>query len=251
MSGYDPLFEVNDKTVIVAGAGGALGGAISRALHERGARLLLFDIDGPRLQAVATDLPGAEALMADIRDETALRGVASRVLERFGRLDAVVNAAGVFPISPALEADVQEYRDCIDVNLTGAFLLSRVAAEAMGEGGGRIVHLASVSSIVANPEYAAYASSKGGLSHLVRVLGREWACRGIAVNAIGPALTETPLTAGYLADPEFRARALAVIPMGRLGEAADLIGAVILLLSPGGAFITGQTIYVDGGRVLV
>ncbi len=172
-------------------------------------------------------------------------------VESFGGLDGAVNAAGVLPMSPAMDFDMQVFRDCIETNLTGAFLFSRAAAAAMRESGGRILHLASVSSFVANPEYAAYAGSKSGLSNMIRVLAREWAPQGIAVNAIGPALTTTPLTADYLAVPEFRARAVAAIPMGRLGKADDLVGATILLLSDGGAFITGQTIYVDGGRVLV
>ncbi|MBT3305859.1 MAG: SDR family oxidoreductase, partial [Alphaproteobacteria bacterium] len=142
------------------------------------------------------------------------------------------------------------FRECIDVNLTGAFVLSQAVAEAMGENG-RIIHLASVSSLVANTQYAAYASSKAALSQLVRVLAREWAPKNITVNAIGPAMIETPMTEEYLAKPEFREQAVAVIPMGRLAEPRDLMGTIILLLADGGTFITGQTIYVDGGRTLV
>ena len=114
-----------------------------------------------------------------------------------------------------------------------------------------MVHIASVSSLVANPNYAAYASSKAALSHLIRVLAREWAPRNIRVNALGPAMTETPLTAPHLADATFQAGALASIPMGRFGQPDDLLAAMLLLIGPGGRFITGQTIYVDGGRTLV
>jgi NAD(P)-dependent dehydrogenase (short-subunit alcohol dehydrogenase family) len=113
-----------------------------------------------------------------------------------------------------------------------AFLFSRAVAAGLGGDGGRIVHIASVSAYVANANYAAYASSKAALAQMVKVLGREWATRNILVNAIGPALTETPLTRDYLPMPEFRRNAISVIPMGRLGEAQDLFGAVILLLSP-------------------
>jgi NAD(P)-dependent dehydrogenase (short-subunit alcohol dehydrogenase family) len=121
----------------------------------------------------------------------------------------------------------------------------------MQDKGGRIVHFASVSSVVANINYAAYATSKAALSQLVRVLAREWAATGITVNAIGPAMTETGMTGGYLSDGSFRNQALASIPLGRFGTPEDLIGPLVLLLSPAGAFITGQTIYVDGGRTLV
>jgi NAD(P)-dependent dehydrogenase (short-subunit alcohol dehydrogenase family) len=171
--------------------------------------------------------------------------------DRFGAIDGAINAAGLLPMATAATFDEAVFRQCIDVNLTAAFLFSKAVAEQMQDAGGRIVHIASVSSFVANPEYAAYASSKAGLAQMIRVLAREWAPKNILVNAIGPALTETPLTRDYLSDPGFRRNAISAIPMGRLGEADDLIGALLLLLSPAGSFITGQTIYVDGGRTLV
>ncbi len=247
----DPLFGLQAKVVIIAGAGGGLGGEIARTLHARQTRLVLFDVDDARLRAIAEDCPGAESLTADIRDEVAMRAVVEKTRQKFGRIDGVVNAAGLLPIAASITLEASVFRECLDVNVTGAFLLSRVAAEAMAETGGRIIHLASVSSQVSNANYAAYASSKAALSQLVRVLAREWAGLNITVNAIGPALTATPLTDDYLADPEFRSQAVAAIPMGRLGEPEDLVGTVVLLLAVGGAFITGQTIYVDGGRTLV
>jgi NAD(P)-dependent dehydrogenase (short-subunit alcohol dehydrogenase family) len=121
----------------------------------------------------------------------------------------------------------------------------------MQERGGRIIHIASVSSNVANIDYAAYASSKAALSQLVRVMAREWATKNILVNAIGPALTETKLTREYLSDQHFRQNAIDTIPMQRLGLPSDLFGPIIMLMSKAGAFITGQTIYVDGGRTTV
>jgi NAD(P)-dependent dehydrogenase (short-subunit alcohol dehydrogenase family) len=121
----------------------------------------------------------------------------------------------------------------------------------MGRRGGRVVHFASVSSHVANQNYAAYATSKAALSQMVRVLAREWAPDGITVNALGPAMTETGMTGSYLSDAEFRAQALSVIPLGRFGSPEDLIAPLMLLLAPGGSFITGQTLFVDGGRTLV
>ena len=175
----------------------------------------------------------------------------AHAVRHMGGLYGVVNAAGLLQIAPALELEAGRFRATLETNVTGAFLLSRAAARAMGQGGGRIVHFASVSSLVANTQYAAYSSSKAALAQLVRVLAREWAPRGITVNAIGPAMTETGMTARFLADPEFRSQALASIPMGRFGTPQDLVGALVLLLAPAGAFITGQTVYVDGGRTLV
>lgn len=247
----DPLFNVKDKVYIIAGAGGGLGHVLARALFLRGAKLVLFDIDESALQKAGAEMPDALTEVADITNQEALSGIVRLAQERFGRINGAVNAAGLLPISAAATFEEAVFRQCIDVNLTGAFLFSRTVAKKMEDGGGRIVHIASVSSFVANAEYAAYASSKSGLAQLVRVLAREWAPKNILVNAIGPALTETPLTEDYLSEPTFRKNAISAIPMGRLGEADDLIGTLLLLLSPGGGFITGQTIYVDGGRTLV
>ena len=247
----DPLFDVSGKVYLIAGAGGGLGSVLAKALDERGARLVLFDIDESALDRISAVIPGAVTAVGDMNKRDSIAEMAQLTSSHFGQLDAAINAAGLLPVSSADTFDEVVFRECIDINLTAAFLFSKVVAEYMQHAGGRIVHLASVSSFVANPNYAAYASSKAGLAQLVRVLAREWASRNILVNAIGPALTETPLTEGYLADVEFRRNAVSAIPMGRLGKAEDLIGTLLLLLSPGGSFITGQTIYVDGGRTLV
>jgi NAD(P)-dependent dehydrogenase (short-subunit alcohol dehydrogenase family) len=247
----DPLFNVNGKVYLIAGAGGGLGNVMASALFERGARLVLFDIDEAALGRVGAEIPDALTRVADINDQDSLSELVQLAQNRFGQIDGAINAAGLLPMAAATTFDEAVFRQCIDVNLTGAFLFSKTVARQMDDAGGRIVHIASVSSFVANAEYAAYASSKAGLAQLVRVLAREWAPKNILVNAIGPALTETPLTRDYLSEPGFRRNAISAIPMGRLGEAGDLIGALLLLLSPGGGFITGQTIYVDGGRTLV
>lgn len=248
---HDPLFAVNGQVYLIGGAGGGLGSVIAEELSKRGAKLVLFDIDEMALQRVAGNIPNAITEIADITDEREILNLVQLAEDKFGRLDGAINATGILPITAADIFDESIFRQCLDVNLTGAFLFSQCVARAMNNHGGRIVHITSVSSIVANPGYAAYASSKAALTHLVRVLAREWASKNILVNAIGPAATETSLTAGYLSDPAFYKNAVSTIPMGRLGEPKDLIGTIILLLSPGGAFITGQTIYVDGGRTLV
>ncbi len=247
----DPLFNISGKTYLIAGAAGGLGKVMAKALYERGAKLVLFDIDEIALERVCAEMPDALTQVADMNNQSALSEVVQLTQNRFGRIDGAINAAGLLPMATASSFDEAVFRQCIDVNLTAAFLFSRTVAENMQDSGGRIVHIASVSSYVANPEYAAYASSKAGLAQLIKVLAREWAQKNILINAIGPALTETQLTRDYLSDPTSRRNAVSVIPMGRLGEADDLIGALLLLLSPGGSFITGQTIYVDGGRTLV
>ncbi|MGH7314503.1 MAG: SDR family NAD(P)-dependent oxidoreductase, partial [Candidatus Rokuibacteriota bacterium] len=157
----------------------------------------------------------------------------------------------VLALAPAEEMSFEAWVRVLDVNLTGIFLTTQaIGALMLRQGRGKIVNLSSVSSVVANPGYAAYAASKGGVAQLTRVLGLEWCRRGVNVNAIGPALVETELTRAYLADATWRASALGKIPMGRFGAADDLVGAAVFLASSASDFMVGQTIYVDGGRTL-
>lgn len=248
----EALFDLSGRVFLVAGAASGIARALIAAIVAQGARPVLTDADPAKVKRIASAYEDALSFETDIADAEALERAVRRTRDRYGRIDGGINAAGLLPISPSETMDPAIFRRCVEVNLTGAFLFSRALAPALkAAGGGRLLHIASVSSLVANPGYAAYAGSKGGLAQVVRVLAREWAPDRITVNAIGPALTETPLTEDYLADPGFRARAVNDIPMGRLGEPEDIVGAALLLLGPGGAFITGQTIYVDGGRTLV
>ena len=248
---HDPLFDVTDKSIVIAGASGGLGRALTKALSDRGARLTLADIDEASLDQLAGQLSRpAEVKSVDVTDEQAATELIEHADKAHDGLDAVINATGVFSVAAAAELPAATFRRTLDVNVTGALLLSRAAAGRIGSAGGSIIHIASVSSTVANVNYAAYASSKAALAQLVRVLAREWAPRNIRVNAIGPAMTKTPLSAQHLEDPSFEAQALASIPMGRFGQPDDLLAPVLMLLGPGGSFVTGQTIYVDGGRTL-
>lgn len=245
-------FSLARHSIVVAGAASGLGREMALGLARLGARLTLVDIDEAALACVAREC-GADAqfFRADITREDQVAAAVDAAVGAFGRLDGAVNCAGLLRIAPALELSAEDFRTSIDVNVTGAFLFSRTCAKILYDKGGSIVHFASVSSHVANRNYAAYAASKAALSHMVRVLAREWADKAIRVNAIGPAMTLTGMTAGYLSEARFRDQALAAIPMGRFGTPDDLIGPLVLLLSRAGAFITGQTIYVDGGRTLV
>lgn len=214
---------------------------------------MLADLDR---DAAAAAIPGgtadtqARAIAINMRDETSIDAAVEATVVAFGRIDCVLNSAGVLLVDSAATLSVEAFRASVDINLTGAFLLTRAAAKAMSAGG-RIVHIVSASSIVANAGYAAYASSKAGQSHMIRVLARELAEEGITVNGIGPAVTETPMTRDQTKDETWREGALSLIPMGRFGTPEDLLGTVILLMSEAGGFITGQTLYVDGGRTLV
>jgi NAD(P)-dependent dehydrogenase (short-subunit alcohol dehydrogenase family) len=250
----DPLFDVAGKNILVAGAAGGLGAPLARALATRGARLMLADmnLDGAESLARELDASDAHACRLDVTDEASCAAAVAQSVERLGGLDVVINATGIYRVAPAVDLSLQDWQLTIDANLTGAFLLARAAGRHMvAQSRGRIITIASVSSEVVNPDYAAYAASKAGVAHLTRVLALEWARFGVTVNAIGPAVIPTPLSQAVVGDDSRRNAAIAKIPMGRLGTPEDLVGAVVLLASDAGAFITGQTIYVDGGRTLL
>lgn len=248
---YRSLFDLGGRVALVTGGGGALGGEIARGLADFGARIVAADQDLGRARAVAAGIEGAQAEQVDVTDGASAAALVERVLEKLGRLDVLVNAAGVLHIAPALELTPETWDTVLRVNLTGTFLMTQAAGRAMlQQRQGNVVNLASVSSTVANPDYAAYAASKGGVAQLTKVLGVEWCRHGVNVNAIGPAFTETELTRGWIDRLGGQARVVARIPMGRLGEPRDIVGAAVYLASDAARFMVGQTIYVDGGRTL-
>lgn len=251
----DHLFDVAGLSILVAGGAGGLGAPMARALAQRGARVVIADIDAGRAQEVARELSaaGGEAVGVglDVMDRESCAAAVDTALQRWKRLDGMINASGIYRVGPALELDDAEWERTMDINVSGAFRLAREAGRVMTrQGSGSIVTLASVSSSVANPNYAPYATSKAAVAHLTRVLAVEWAPKGVRVNAIGPAVTPTPLAAPILEDERIRAGALARIPMGRFGAPEDLLAATIYLMAPGSAFVTGQVLYVDGGRCI-
>lgn len=254
-AGRDPLFAIDGQSILVAGGAGGLGAPIARELSSRGARVVVADIDEARARAFASELvrDGAEAIgiALDVVDRTSCEAAIEDITDRYGSVGGVVNASGIYRVAAAVDLHDSDWERTIDINLTGAFRLARAAGAAMiKQKSGSIVTITSVSSTVANPHYAAYAASKAGAAQLTRILALEWASSGVRVNGVGPAVTPTPLTSDLFKDPAALSGALAKIPMKRFGTADDLLAAVIFLLSPGSIFMTGQTIYVDGGRTL-
>ena len=251
----DPLFAVNGKSILVAGGTGGLGTTLARELDRRGARVVIADVNHARAQELAKELSGAGAeagsVALNVTDRGSCRAAVEYTLDLFGKIDGLVNASGIYRVGPALELSDADWDDTIDINLTGAFRIACAAGAAMTkQRSGSIVTVTSVSSHVANQNYAAYAASKAGAAHLTRVLALEWASLGIRVNALGPAVTPTPLTTDLFKDPAAVSGALAKIPMNRFGTPDDLMAATIFLLGPGSVFMTGQVLYVDGGRTI-
>lgn len=234
---------------LVTGAGSGIGAAVAEALAARGDRVVCADLDGEAAKRVADGLEGASALRLDVRDATATDAAVAEVLEREGRLDVAVACAGIELVGPAHELDPAVFAKVVDVNLNGSFLTATAAARAMigRGGGGRIVLIGSVNSTVALPAQAAYVASKGGVLLLGRALAVDWAPYGITVNVVGPGITDTPLSAASLGDPERRAWLLAKVPLGRPAAPSEIASVVAFLTSDGASYMTGAYVPVDGG----
>ena len=239
------------KVVWVTGASRGLGKAIAVALAEAGAHLALSSRTKSDLVALIEQLPGDsqfEAFPVSVDDPTAVRDCATEVARRFGRLDGLVNCAGISPtFVRSAELSDEAWQEVINVNLRGTFLCAREAGRAMLEQGyGSIVNVTSVHAWVGFERLAAYAASKGGIEALTRTLAVEWAPQGVRVNALAPGYYRTDLSRGLLDSPRgdrIRAR----VPMGRTGEPEELGGAATFLLSDAASYVTGTTITVDGG----
>lgn len=236
------------QRVFVAGAGG-IGSACAAAFLEAGATVIVADHDPAPLTAFTGR---AGALTVDLTSTDGCDQAVRDAVAAMGGLDVLVPAVGVNNRVPLLETTDEDWDRILDVNLSSAFRLGRAAGRLMvAAGRGRQVYCSSVSGLLAHPDHGPYAASKGGLNQLVRVMAREWAARGVTVNAVAPGYVDTALTSAHLDRPGMREHYTAMVPAGRLGTVADLTGPVLYLASRQAAFVTGQVLYVDGGRTLV
>jgi len=251
---YRDIFRLQDKVIYVAGGAGAIGSEIARAGVDFGARIVVADIDRDRCAEITSELVerGGKAISVelDLLDESSIVRSVEDALESFGSVDVLVNAAGIHIEQPAYKFEVDAWDRVLDVNLKGAFLLSKTVAAVMiaNSIGGSHIHITSVRSALGiRRGYAAYVASKGGLGVLIKQLATEWAPFGIRVNGIAPTFTRTPLVADYLNDPDFYQSLVSRIPMARVCETSDLAGLAVFLASDASGFITGQNIFIDGG----
>lgn len=239
-------------TVVVTGASGGIGRMIAPALSSAGARLVLAARRIEPLEALAAELPGESMVHAlDATDEAGNEALATAVVERWGHLDVWVSNAGVCPtVGHPRTVSAAEFRETIEVNLTGTFLGARAAAGAM-EAGGRIIVTSSVLGQRPRAGFAHYAASKAGMEGLVRAMALDLADDGITVNAIAPGWFDSPLAEPWMRSEGRSTEILSHVPLGRWGTAGDLTGAYLLLASEASRFITGTVITVDGGYALI
>jgi NAD(P)-dependent dehydrogenase (short-subunit alcohol dehydrogenase family) len=246
------LFDLTGRRALVTGGSSGIGETMAHALGLAGASVLLLARREPELTAAAQRLAAAgieaQCLAVDLTDVDALRAAATEAERRLGRVDILVNAAGVNLRQPFAEVTPQAWQTQIALHLGAPFFLTQALAPGMAaRGWGRILNIASLQSFRAFGNSAPYGAGKGGVVQLTRAIAQEWSARGINCNAIGPGFFPTPLTAAVFDNPELAARNAAQTCVGRNGRLEDLFGATVFLASEASAYVSGQTLMVDGG----
>ncbi|MFJ2755412.1 SDR family NAD(P)-dependent oxidoreductase [Nocardioides sp. NPDC087217] len=240
------------KVAVITGASSGIGAEIARDMHRAGAQVLLVGRNQERLAAVASSLAAngerVESLRVDLTDEAAPDAVVRRALDRFGRLDILVNAAGVFTPTPFLETTDQILDDQWDANVRAPFRLARAATGHLGEGSS-ILFVSSICGYAGFPNSTAYCATKGAVELLVKALTAELSPRGIRVNAVAPGNVRTSINEHLLTDPVYEKQMLAATPAGRIGEVSDIAPAVVFLASPAASYIHGSSLLIDGGWI--
>jgi 3-oxoacyl-[acyl-carrier protein] reductase len=247
------MFDLTDRTALVTGATGGIGGAIARALHKQGATVAVSGRQAEKLEKLAADIGSrVHVLPCDLADRVAVAGLVDAAIGKLGRLDILVNNAGLTKDNLLMVMKDEQWDEVIAVNLTATFTLMRAAARAMMRaktGYGRIVNISSVSGIMGNPGQGNYAASKAGMIGMSKSLAREVASRGITVNCVAPGFISTAMT-DVLNEKQVSAIKEA-IPAQKFGTPADIAAACVYLASAEAGYMTGQTLHVNGGLAMI
>lgn len=241
------------KVVVITGAAQGIGRATAERFLSEGARVVIADIAAERLEATAREIGAPDAVLpvlTDVSRKDQVDALVAQAAAAFGRVDVMVNNAGIAPVMEFLDVTEEVYDRVLGVNLKGAFLGTQAAARQMiaqGEGG-VIINMSSINSGLANPNVATYAISKGGMNQITSTAAVAFAPHGIRVCGVGPGTISTEIIKGAFTERAGMDAILARTPLGRLGKPAEIAGVVAFLASDDASYITGETIYPDGGR---
>jgi NAD(P)-dependent dehydrogenase (short-subunit alcohol dehydrogenase family) len=249
----EELFGLKGKVALVTGGGRGIGQFVARGLANAGAEIAILQRSDPQesIDLIESDGNKAYWVKADVRDEHAVDSALKKVVERSGKIDIVFNNAGICIHKDAFESSIDEWREVIDVNLTGEYIVARSAGRLMIEKGvkGSIINMASMSGSIVNiPQWqASYNASKAGVIHMTRSLAMEWVDKGIRVNSLSPGYIATPMSTET--PKELRDAWMPLIPQHRMGKPEELVAAVIYLACDSSTYTTGADLIVDGGYV--
>jgi NAD(P)-dependent dehydrogenase (short-subunit alcohol dehydrogenase family) len=250
-----PTLSLQGKTAVVTGCNQGLGHGLALAVAAAGANVVLVDRNTSHLEALSSEIKsmglGTLICATDITREDSVIEMVQSVLNTFDSIEILVNNAGIAHRVAAVETTFDQWQQTIDVNLTGVFLCGREIGKAMiRQKKGKIVNIASINSAVARPNLSAYGASKSAVTQLTRCWALEWATHNINVNAVAPSFVMTEMTRDLFADPDVRKQLLERVPLGRIGTVEDIAAAVLFLACEASNYITGHTLFVDGGWVI-
>ena len=245
------MFDLSGKSALVTGASGGIGGGIARALHAAGAAVALSGTRRDALDSLAGELGSRVAVLpCSLSDADAVVALPAQVEEALGQLDILVNNAGLTRDNLAMRMKDEDWDQVIEINLTAGFRLARASLRGMMKRRwGRIIGITSIVGHTGNPGQTNYAASKAGMAGLTKALAQEVASRGITVNCVAPGFVQTAMTDAL--DEAQRDKLLAAVPAGRLGTPDDVAACVLFLASEEAAFVTGQTLHVNGGMAMI
>jgi NAD(P)-dependent dehydrogenase (short-subunit alcohol dehydrogenase family) len=250
MTDYLGLLRLDGRVAFVTGGGNGIGRATCHALAQAGAKVVVGDIDEPAATAVAREIGQGEALRLDVADEAEVEAGVAAIMDRHGRIEILINNAGLGARMPTIDMPAERWRQVQAVNVEGSFFCAREAGRHMlAAGRGAVVNVASIMGLVGGAHYPnlAYHTAKGAIVNFTRALACEWAGAGVRVNAVAPTFAKTRLTEPLFADSEMERRLLRDTPMRRFVVPEEVAAAILFLASDAAAMITGAILPVDGG----